>query len=334
LAQTFDGPGPDGKPAVFRPVLTSIERQQVLEYLRNGHFVIGAYSTSEDMLDPQRPALVPNRWVTDGPWVWPSAMAYYLDEHNVTPPPAFLAHIRAANYLVPEHMPNMARDRAQAELMGSGPGAALPSYAESRDVIDMVKSVIAGLRITKSAYSFDQVVEDAWCMVLGADGWWSVFLQKKGERKEEVHFHQAMDAAAHLVGCLTLEQDRYRRDPHEYVEDYECLLKPLPTEPPLSTYERKLHVEIHAGTEVDRIGDTAGNTVFVAGTAPQFRGMTPAEPTTPYHRYRVQVQFQAVEGYVKPDQGLPGGGQAFILPQSVAELVAGGWFTEVPSQQQ
>ena len=330
-AQTFDGPGADGRPTVYRAALTLAEKEQVLGYLRRGHLVVSAYSRSEDVLDPQRPADVPNIWLTDGPWLWPAAMTYYLAEHNISPPHDFLDHIRAASYEPPEVLPEAARDRAQNALMGGDSQAGLPYQAEAHEIIGMTKRMIAGLRITKRSYSFEAAVEGAWCMLMEPDGWWTVFLQTDGARKEEVRFHQTMDAAAHLVGCLSMTQDVHRRPADEPLDDYECLQQPLPGETPLSEYDGKQHVEIQAGSEVDRIGDTEGNTVFVAGTALVHRGMTPDQPTTPYHRYRVEKPFECLVGYLrpKPEYGLPGGGQAYVLPQSVSELVAGGWLGEL-----
>lgn len=330
-AQTFDGRGEDGKPLVYRPALTRAEKQQVLEYLRDGHLVVSAYSTSEDQVDPQRPPEVPNVWLTDGPWLWPAAMTYYLHEHDITPPHEFLDHIRAAAYRVPRVLPDAARERAQHVLMGGDLNAALPNRAAAHEVIEMVRRMIAGLRITKRSYSFEAVVEGAWCMVQEPDGWWSVFLQLDGQRKEEVRVHQVMDAAAHLLGCLSLSQDENKRPPEEPLEDYECIMQPLDGEPPLSIYDGKREGEVQVGYEVDRFGDSAGNTVFVAGTAPPSRGITPEQASAPYRRYRVTAPFEVLVGYVRPrpDLGMPGGGQAYVLPQSVQRLVEGRWLVEL-----
>lgn len=330
-AETFDGRGADDRPTVYRPALTRAEKEQVLEYLRNGHLVVSAYSRSEDLLEPQRPAEVPNIWLTDGPWVWPAAMTYYLHEHNISPPNGFLDHIRAESYRAPAILPDAASERAKNALMGGDEFAALPYQAETHRVIDVVRRMLAGLRLTKRSYSFDAVVEGAWCMLQERDGWWSVFLQTDGKRKEEVRFHQTMDAAAHLVGCLSMTHELNRRPPDEVLEDYECLFQPMAGDPPLSDYEGKLHVELQAGYEVDRIGDLEGNTVFVAGTALPHRGMTPDQQPVPYHRYRVKAPFEVVVGYLrpKPEHGVPGGGQAYVLPQSVRSLVEGNWLVEL-----
>ncbi|MEU0462598.1 TNT domain-containing protein [Amycolatopsis sp. NPDC006131] len=327
VAEPFDATGPDGRPVAYRPALPSAEKAQVLDYLTAGHTFLSSYGTGPDVLDPERPAGVPEAWLTDGVWVWPGSMAYYLEHHDITPPLRFLDHMRGHGHHVPEVVADDVLDRARALVMGTN-----AQDQAASEVIEMVLGVVAGLRISRNHYSFHSPIEDGWTMMLDADGWWSVFCTVDQQRKNEARFPTAMDAAAHMIGCLTLSQERIRRDPDDVLDDYECTIQPLPVDPPLSAYDKKRHVVLNPGRELDRYGGPDGNTLFDLGTPPNWRAQPEDLDTAPMHRYRVQAAFQALEGEAKPANGRDGGGLAYILPQSIDEMLANGWLVEFTGQ--
>lgn len=103
LARTFDGTGPGGRPVVHRPPVDPGERDQVLAYLESAVIVVstpGGYKP--DVYDPGAPAGVPEKTYTDGTWVWPADVYFYLRKHQIPPEPDLLAHIRAQDYRVPQ----------------------------------------------------------------------------------------------------------------------------------------------------------------------------------------------------------------------------------------
>src|SRR5690606_22481010 len=65
-----------------------------------------------DQLDSSRPASVPDTWHTDGSWLWPGAVGYYLSQYGVPPEPEFLDHLRARRFELPE-VSEQARQAAQ-----------------------------------------------------------------------------------------------------------------------------------------------------------------------------------------------------------------------------
>ncbi|WP_197319142.1 ferredoxin [Saccharomonospora sp. NB11] len=101
-AKVYDGFGADGRPVVNRVPLDPAEKDRVLEYLNEAPVVLAARSYDTDAFDPDRPPSVPLNFRTDGVWVWPGAVAYYLREHDVAPDPELLAHVRRRDYAVPE----------------------------------------------------------------------------------------------------------------------------------------------------------------------------------------------------------------------------------------
>ena len=82
-----------------RPPLTDpLTVLRVLAYLRDGEPLTAADDRTDDVLDPARVGAVPGGYRTDGAWIWPDAVGYYLAEHGVTPDPGLLAHMYADGY--------------------------------------------------------------------------------------------------------------------------------------------------------------------------------------------------------------------------------------------
>ena len=117
LPKVYDGLGGDGRPVVNRPPLDLDEKERVLDYLGAAPVVLAARGYDTDAFDPEREPSVPLTFRTDGTWVWPGAVAYYLREHDVAPDPDLLAHIRDRNYTPPE-VGEEARRRAIETVTG------------------------------------------------------------------------------------------------------------------------------------------------------------------------------------------------------------------------
>jgi hypothetical protein len=63
-------------------------RSRMVRYLNDGTILVRDPTTSgTDPLDPA--GRVPRGYRTDGEWIWPEALAYFLDRHNVAPEPEF-----------------------------------------------------------------------------------------------------------------------------------------------------------------------------------------------------------------------------------------------------
>ncbi|GAA2188224.1 hypothetical protein [Micromonospora lupini] len=77
------------------------ERARVLTYLRDGIPLLISATLSLDVYEPAAGEVVPTAFYTDGTWIWPEAVAYYLERHGLAPEPELLAAIRAADHMVP-----------------------------------------------------------------------------------------------------------------------------------------------------------------------------------------------------------------------------------------
>ncbi|KUL26276.1 hypothetical protein [Actinoplanes awajinensis] len=115
LAQVFDA---DGGFAPDHERLDGPGRDHVLAYLTAGAAVLGTTDRGTDVVDPERGAVVPLDLRTDGRWIWPDMVTYYLREHGLAPEPDLLADIRAA--AAPPAVDPVGEHRALAALFQSG----------------------------------------------------------------------------------------------------------------------------------------------------------------------------------------------------------------------
>ena len=76
-------------------------KELVLNYLRTAPAIGGAWTITQDVLDPAHPDIGPLILRSDGAWKWPEELAYYVERYNVDLPAEFLAHLEAVGYQPP-----------------------------------------------------------------------------------------------------------------------------------------------------------------------------------------------------------------------------------------
>ncbi|SDD17020.1 glycohydrolase toxin TNT-related protein [Actinokineospora iranica] len=102
MARIFDGQAPGGRPAINRPPLDETERDDLQHYLDSAPVVLPGRGFDTDHLDEEGRLAVPVAFHTDGAWIWPAAVNYYLRVHGVPPEPDLVDHIRRTDFTVPE----------------------------------------------------------------------------------------------------------------------------------------------------------------------------------------------------------------------------------------
>ena len=120
IAKPFDGTAADGRPEIARPDVPGAERDAMVRYLEQAPIVLAARSYDDDALDPDHARNVPLTYHTDGTWIWPGAVGYYLRVHGVPPEPELAAHIRRGGFRVPD-VTDTVRSAAVAAITGSEP---------------------------------------------------------------------------------------------------------------------------------------------------------------------------------------------------------------------
>lgn len=85
----------------LRPRLSAEEYAAVLSYLEQAPVVSTLEGREPDRLVHDLPDAIPRRFRTDGSWVWPEDVNYYVREHKRAPQRPFVEHMRTLGYRFP-----------------------------------------------------------------------------------------------------------------------------------------------------------------------------------------------------------------------------------------
>ncbi|MFC6089574.1 TNT domain-containing protein [Saccharothrix lopnurensis] len=342
----FAAPVFDGAEGRFqdRPAVHPQELDDVLAYLEGAPVVLAARSYGTDVFRPDATPAVPLSFHTDGTWVWPGAVAYYLRHHHVPPVPQLVQHVRDNGGVVPEVSPEAER-AATAVATGQRPGAELPEYRPrevseaDRRALEQLKARLDHFGVGEQEYGIVEPKPDALVIepAPGRSGWQVQFWDgSRGPSGRPRVYEHAVDAAKVLLAELLWrpDQDQARAAGQAAagpgavrpVPD----IQPLPDEPPLSLFRDREPVVLPVGAELDRFGPESGNLVYAAGTMFGNRSLPPDWLNRRYHVYRVRKPVPALVGVAVPWFGQAGGGTGYFLAVSVADLLADGSLVEVP----
>jgi hypothetical protein len=102
IARIFDTIGPAGRPVINRPDLEIEEQDRLLEYLDHAPLVVPERGYDIDRLAQTPEATVPVAFHSDGQWIWPAAVNFYLREYGVSPELDLIDHVRQNGFTLPE----------------------------------------------------------------------------------------------------------------------------------------------------------------------------------------------------------------------------------------
>jgi hypothetical protein len=120
VARIFDGPGA----VVNRPPVPQGEARDLLGYLDGAPLTGPPRGYDVDRMDPEGRQSVPVAFHTDGTWIWPAAVNYFLREHDVPPEQELVDHIARQRFELPRV--DDATRSAAAAFLGAGPGPGGP----------------------------------------------------------------------------------------------------------------------------------------------------------------------------------------------------------------
>jgi hypothetical protein len=84
--------GASGDPEIVAGALSRETANVVSNYLSSGHVFAVSPVRAPDLLNPQE-KLSSLRYFTDGEWVWPSDLVYYVDTYRAELPKDFEMHV-------------------------------------------------------------------------------------------------------------------------------------------------------------------------------------------------------------------------------------------------
>ncbi|MBR7832624.1 hypothetical protein KDL01_05100 [Actinospica durhamensis] len=116
VAEVFDGRGPNGGVLIKRPAVPDAEFEALARYLTTAPVALATTKTAQDEMSPDAGMAVPRAYHTDGYWIWPAAVGYYLFRYRLPPQPDLVAHIRARGFEVGA-VPEPARQAAAAQML-------------------------------------------------------------------------------------------------------------------------------------------------------------------------------------------------------------------------
>ena len=101
IARIFDTIGPAGRPVINRPDLEIDEQDRLLEYLDHAPLVVTDRGYDIDRLAQTPEATVPVAFHSDGQWIWPAAVNFYLRQYSVSPEADLIEHVRSVGFQLP-----------------------------------------------------------------------------------------------------------------------------------------------------------------------------------------------------------------------------------------
>lgn len=208
LVRVFDGMDENETPVLFRSPVVPGEKKALLDYLTNATVVLASRSLVRDWLDPEGSQEVPMAYHTDGRWVWPSSVAYYLEKYDVAPDQSFLAHIRERGYQLPQRLSSPVRARALA-VATDAPELEPALAGEFDTAAQAVHGIAEFLGLDKRSYSVGSTAENALCLVREEDSY-VVFWLHDGDRRFYAEFDSPGDAATYLIGFMYSYTDALR----------------------------------------------------------------------------------------------------------------------------
>ena len=74
---------------------------RIVEYLQGAAILVATSGPVEDVLDPSAGNVAVPNIATDGTWMWPMDLPYYVERYHVSLPEEFLAHGEATGWRLP-----------------------------------------------------------------------------------------------------------------------------------------------------------------------------------------------------------------------------------------
>lgn len=78
------------------------DKEKIVGYLKNGYALLFIPGVVMDLFRKDDYIIGAAHVLTDGTWVWPEVIAYYVENYNLQLPNEFIAHLELNNWTLPD----------------------------------------------------------------------------------------------------------------------------------------------------------------------------------------------------------------------------------------
>ena len=286
----------NGRGFWYRPMIGAREKYLLLQYLESAPVVLSSRGSANDLFSGAE-RVVPLAFRTDGRWVWPEGVAYYLREHEIPPSTALVDHIRQHRYECPVVTEN-AKARAAALAMGR-PFNENQIDAAFHKALEPLRVVITRVQTSPRSYSLDGHRDQAWCLVREGD-WYEVYWADGELKEKRERFADVRNAVTYLIGQLIENQDALRFEIDEELPAWQSPYQVLSEQDPQLDTMTGVRLTQVEDVFVHRYGDPDGNLAYESEI----------QSDREHHLYRLNgpwtlitaVTAEGVRAYVLPKQ--------------------------------
>ncbi|GGU51060.1 SseB family protein [Lentzea flava] len=299
LARPFDAVE-DGRGVWYRPMIGAWEQILLLRYLENAPVVLSSRGSAKDLFTGDDEEVVPLAFHTDGRWVWPASVAYYLRKHEIPPSMALVDHIRQQRYEI-HAVPEIAKARAAALAMGR-PFSENQVEATFRKALTPLLDVIKRVQTSPRFYSLEGHRDQAWCLVRDGD-WYEVYWAEGDLKKKHERFGDIRNAVTYLIGQLIENQDALQWEIGEELPAWQSPYQVISElDPPLDTMSDIRFTKVE-DLFVHRYGAPDGNLAYE----------TEIESDREHHLYRLKGPWALITAVTAE------GARVYVLPKPFLE---------------
>lgn len=89
-------------PSILDYINNKIEdKTKICKYLSEGVVLAACGEVVEDVLNPDNGIIGSPDAVTDGEWLWPADLVYYVEKYNLKLPDEFVESMKKNNWIIP-----------------------------------------------------------------------------------------------------------------------------------------------------------------------------------------------------------------------------------------
>ena len=79
-------------------------KDKICNYLRNGYVLAACGSVVKDIICPEKGVIGSPDDITDGTWIWPADLVYYVENYDLQLDEEFIKHMAKQSWSVPEDL--------------------------------------------------------------------------------------------------------------------------------------------------------------------------------------------------------------------------------------